>query len=68
MSWNDCDVTLNFDKSIGGKTFERRTYNPNTFKATTKATPIGVDGTLKNIKETLKDKVGSYSVVVYNEK
>lgn len=68
LSWNDCDVTLNFDKSIGGKTFERRIYNPNTFKATTKATPIGVDGTLKNIKSTLKDKVGSYSVVVYNEK
>lgn len=61
----EAEYTLPFN--LGNKTFTRTVYNPYTFVADTTGTPIAPTSTVK-IGKTLKDNIGAYQVVVYNQK
>ncbi len=68
LSWNDNDITYKFSQKLSGKVFEKSVYNPLTITPTTEYKPIEPTSELKVTDNTLKDTVGAYQVVVYNQK
>ena len=76
-SWNivvvstnifETEITLNFEKSLGGVTLYRHAYAADTIKPTAEGEMITPDLKLTNTKKVLKDVIPAYSVVVYTTK
>ncbi len=60
------NLTLDFEKSLGGVTLYRHTYDPNDLApCTAEAELIGPDLKITNTSETLKDVIKPYNVVIY---
>ncbi len=64
-SIEDVQLTLNFEKSLGGKTFYRHVYDPNTVVCTAEGEMIQPDLKIANVKDSLTDTITPYTVVVY---
>lgn len=64
-SIEDVRLTLNFEKSLGGKTFYRHVYDPNTVECTAEGEMIQPDLKITNVKDSMTDTVTPYTVVVY---
>lgn len=59
------DVTFNFEKSLGGKTFYRHIYNSTTQVATAAAKLIGADKKIKISGTSLNDIIPPCSFAIY---
>lgn len=68
LSWNDNDITYKFSQKLSGKVFEKSVYDPLTVTPTTEYKPIEPTSEVKCTDNTVKDTVGAYQVVVYNQK
>ena len=65
---DDTSLTLNFEKSLQGKTFYRHVYAPYDIVCTTEGELINPDLKLTNTTTALKDVVKPFNVVVYTTK
>ena len=65
---DDTALTLNFEKSLQGKTFYRHVYAPYDIVCTTEGELINPDLKLTNTTTALKDIVKPFNVVVYTTK
>ena len=64
----DTQITLNFEKSLGGKKLYRHVFRAENDKLTALATQIPPDKIKTNAKEVIKDVIPPYSIVVYTTK
>lgn len=67
ITWDKTDVTFKLPVSLKGKEFTKTVYDPTTVTPTTEYKPLEPMGTVK-ITSSFKDTIGSYQVVVYNQK
>ena len=67
ITWDKTDVTFKLPVSLKGKEFTKTVYDPTTVTPTTEYKPLEPMGTVK-ITNSFKDTIGSYQVVVYNQK
>lgn len=67
MNYNveDALVHINFEKSLGGKTFYRHNYDLNSVIPSTSASLIGVSARAKNVTTGFCDTMTGYSMAVY---
>ena len=59
------NLTLNFEKSLGGATLYRHVYDPNNAFATADTKLTAPDKKIINTNQVLKDQVISYGVYFY---
>ena len=67
ITWDKTNVTFNLPVSLKGREFTKTVYDPTQVTPTTEYKPLEPSGTVK-ITNSFKDTVGSYQVVVYNQK
>lgn len=67
ITWDKTNVTFKLPMSLNGKEFTKTVYDPTTVTPTTEYKPLEPTGTVK-ITNSFKDTIGSYQVVVYNQK
>lgn len=65
---DETQLTLNFEKSLQGKTFYRHVYEPYNVVCTTEGELINPDLKLTNTTTALKDIIKPFNVVVYTTK
>ena len=61
----DTNLSLKFEKSLGGKTFYRHVYKANEIVGTASSDLIPADLKITNVNSTLNDSVLPYSLVIY---
>ena len=67
MSWTPIEATFELP-NIGKSIFTKAYYDPSTFKASAKATPIAPSSEISASSNQFVDTVNAYNVVVYNQK
>lgn len=67
ITWDKTDVTFKLPMSLQDREFTKTVYAPTTIIPTTEYKPLEPTGTVK-ITNSFKDTIGSYQVVVYNQK
>ena len=68
ISWTAIKATYKLPKGVGNATFTKAFYDPSTFKASVKATPIAPSSKISVSSNQFVDTVNAYNVVVYNQK
>ena len=61
----EANVKINFEKSLGGKTFYRYVYNTSTLQPTSGCEMIAADAVAKNVTTGFYDQLPAGSVTVY---
>lgn len=61
----DDEFTIDFEKSLGGISLNRHSFNPATCVPDERAEIIGTDKVIENITDTLTDKIPAFGVTVY---
>ena len=61
----EANVKINFEKSLGGKTFYRYVYNTSTIQPTSGCEMIAADAVAKNVTTGFYDQLPAGSVTVY---
>ncbi len=67
ITWDKTNVTFKLPMSLNGKEFTKTVYDPTTVTPTTEYKPLEPTGAVK-ITNSFKDTIGSYQVVIYNQK
>lgn len=67
ITWDKTDVTFKLPESLKGREFTKTVYDPTTVTPTTEYKPLDPVGSVK-ITNEFEDTIGSYQVVVYNQK
>ena len=68
LGWDKNNLTFELPKSMKNATFKKTVYDPLTFKATSQYRLIEPSGEIKNVNKSFSDSIGSYQVIVYNQK
>ena len=61
----DTDICINFEESMGRKTFYRHQYNPVTVEPTPDAEIIPASKRIRNVTNKIKDTIPGCTVTVY---
>ena len=67
ITWDKTNVTYKLPVFLNGKEFTKTVYDPTTITPTTEYKPLDPIGSVK-VTNQFKDTIGSYQVVVYNQK